>query len=298
MMKTFKQYLLEARAIGSGELHLTPIESSELVDFLKKHCSHSLSDEPRIWKGFYDELTLVSKTGAALVDLSKSERVSENTKNFYTALLDTSPQMRKANVPLRSKSLICSSSRTHALDYGAPNSLYCVFPYNGEFVGVAPRNDIWYTQLNFVCKGVSYTINFENANRMWAQMFSRCDITPQDSSVPTIIGAFKKLDAIISEFNDEGNAPHQKDVEDILESYFVEYDENRVRGLIIKTFQDEGLLNYLYSVPYNPKNCEISATVNTESIPSTKEVWLSGKAVLVSYKHWLSLKKELFNENI
>jgi len=77
-----------------------------------------------------------------IVSPANFERVSRNTDNYYTLLMDNLPQWRE--YPKRSKSIICSTSYEIAQEYsGEENSLYVVIPKVGSKIGVCSDADIW-----------------------------------------------------------------------------------------------------------------------------------------------------------
>ena len=73
-----------------------------------------------------------------IVNPAKSYRVSRNTNNFYTGLLDKLPAWK--DYPKRSRSIICSSNPAYCESYG---NVVVVLPVNGAKIGVCPEEDIW-----------------------------------------------------------------------------------------------------------------------------------------------------------
>jgi hypothetical protein len=71
------------------------------------------------------------------VNPSKHERVSRNTENYYTLIIDNTWE----GFPKRGSSLICSTSKSRAKTYGRA---YRVIPTNKDALfGVAPERDVW-----------------------------------------------------------------------------------------------------------------------------------------------------------
>ena len=62
------------------------------------------------------------------------------TENYITLLIDYILPSWK-NYPKRSKSLVCSSSKSISWGYG--NKAYVVFPYNNAKIGVCSEVDLW-----------------------------------------------------------------------------------------------------------------------------------------------------------
>jgi len=74
-----------------------------------------------------------------LVNPSLTERVSANTKNYYTWLMDNSPAWFR--YPKRSRSIICTSDKDSAFG----NHAYIVIPEAGSRIGICPSSDLWYS---------------------------------------------------------------------------------------------------------------------------------------------------------
>ena len=104
-----------------------------------KTCSQAVPmlDYP-IWRG------MTFKGGAIKIDPRTGARQSQNTKNYYTTMIDNLPAWK--NWPKRSKSLICAND---AAEYNAEGygDLYAIFPVNGARVAICPDLDIWGTMV-------------------------------------------------------------------------------------------------------------------------------------------------------
>jgi len=79
-----------------------------------------------------------SKMEYGFVKLKEFIRGSAYTLNYYTLIIDNSEYWN--NYPDRSKSLVCTTSKTKAADYG---SVYHVIPLLDVKIGVTPESDIW-----------------------------------------------------------------------------------------------------------------------------------------------------------
>lgn len=75
------------------------------------------------------------------IDPSKSvePRISRNTNNYYTLMIDNFSNWNK--YPKRSKSIICTTDYQYASHMSS--KVYRVFPENGSYIGVCPMDDIW-----------------------------------------------------------------------------------------------------------------------------------------------------------
>jgi hypothetical protein len=111
------------------------ISEDNAIDDIKAHCKDALKNyknNKRIYRGVYmDE-------NAYLVKPGEHTRVSKNTYNTYTLLIDNSKKWAK--YPKRSKSIICSTAITGTSGYG---QAFVVFPKDGYKFGVCPTVDMW-----------------------------------------------------------------------------------------------------------------------------------------------------------
>ena len=134
-MRTFKDYLVEAKAKGSAPLSVEIKNVDQCIALINEHCSEwkwMLDDDCPIWRGDKNW-----SFEGAVVDTSKSVRASQNTNNISTLLLDM--VAKKNGFPLRSKSIICSTDDDYAESYG---STYAIFPFNDAVIGAVNSTDL------------------------------------------------------------------------------------------------------------------------------------------------------------
>jgi len=136
------------------EAEIKPYEYENLdvgsaVKLLNKHCKESLAliFKP-IWRSMRNH-----KEPIVQIDPSTGIRKSQNTFNYYTEIMDHSPDY--AGWPKRSQSLICTLDKGYAEDYGGTE--YAIFPYNGVKIGVCPKVDIWGTEITVPELGLEYS---------------------------------------------------------------------------------------------------------------------------------------------
>jgi hypothetical protein len=111
--------------------------STALLSKIRKDCSDAIAAAKTnhiIYKG----MTLNDTGEIWLTNPALRERKSRNTKNYYTLMFDNLPSWR--DYPKRSRSLICSSNKRVAGNYG---DIYVILPFNGAKIAVCPANDIW-----------------------------------------------------------------------------------------------------------------------------------------------------------
>jgi hypothetical protein len=126
-----KQYLKESRSDS--------IEKFEAIDYIKKNCKKALD---RVKKGdiIYRGMRQDSDNTYLFIDPTKGNpRVSANTSNHTTLIIDNSPKWK--SYPKRSRSIICSTDKAYTHGFG--NMTYIVFPYDSCTYGVCPTTDIW-----------------------------------------------------------------------------------------------------------------------------------------------------------
>ena len=121
-----ENYLIEEKLDRTKEVSL-----DFALDFAKKN-KDFLKGSP-IYRGLRNNISLY-----AFVEPEKYTRVSANTENYYTLMIDNSPNWE--GYPKRSKSIICSSSKSGASGYG---NVYRVIPKNGAKIGVCSSDDFW-----------------------------------------------------------------------------------------------------------------------------------------------------------
>jgi len=88
-------------------------------------------------------------------------RISANTANFYTLIMNNAPKWKK--YPKRQ--IICSTNSNTAVSFGGGmRNSFQVFPYNGSKIGVCPTDDIWNSidmfNLNTVNETIQYLLEF------------------------------------------------------------------------------------------------------------------------------------------
>lgn len=129
-MITFKNFISEEVDAYTP----TELSDAEFVSWCETHCANYLkaagATRP-IMRG-------MAAPRLGLIDSSKMNRKSANTRNYYTVWMDSDKSWAK--YPKRSKSLICATSRMIALGFGTPNLL---FPADSNLIGVCSDDDLW-----------------------------------------------------------------------------------------------------------------------------------------------------------
>jgi uncharacterized LabA/DUF88 family protein len=187
---------------------------------------------------------------------SRSPRISANTHNYYTLIMDNSPDWKQ--YPKRSRSLICSTDKSYADNFGDGES-YSVYPQNGASIGVCPGGDIWgagfYKGHDFGTI-VDHIDDIINTNSI--------GVEKADYDYENMVKIFKLIDK------------KQEDVYVEMKRYFgstkVFFENYLDSG---KTFL--GFIEYIL----NPIRCGFTLVKAGDSIPNGREVWMSQPCVMV-----------------
>lgn len=144
-MITFKAFLeAEVKPFSAEKMEV----NAELLTFIRRHCSKSIwmfDNLTPIWRGERQAQALLGNDGVVVIDTTKSERSSQNTRNWYTLILDNHPAYK--DFPKRSQSIICTTKYTTAQSYGRDNAM-AVIPFDSAKIGWVNAPDIWKKSVN------------------------------------------------------------------------------------------------------------------------------------------------------
>lgn len=146
-MITFKTFLeAEVKPLSAEKLEV----NAELLSFIRKNCSKSIwmfDNATPIWRGERQAQALLGSDGVAVIDTTQSKRSSENTKNWYTTILDNHPAY--SDYPKRSESLICTTRWNSARGYaGSDANIIALIPFDTAKIGWVGKGDIWRATVN------------------------------------------------------------------------------------------------------------------------------------------------------
>ena len=259
-MITFKTFLSEA-AVGALPKY-TPLDVKKAIRFLNAKCKDSL------WmlqknKPFYRGDSRLPAGSFLVVDSTKTTRMSQNTTNYYTVILDNIPSM--IGFPKRSKSFICSSSIDTAEDFGG--NVWVVIPTDSCKIGVVGESDLWRTKVKFGERPV----DIEDANRL----FGVLNLKPDYESL-------KKFgEEVKSGVHDDLLTRALERVHSFSPKYDFSSDFKNLKRNFI------GTINKAYS----PKITGLVActpTTLSKNLDDT-EVWVEGELVFITLDMWDSL---------
>jgi hypothetical protein len=162
------EIITEAAAPGQ-EIQFVQLTLEEAVNVARNDCKDAawmLQNNSPIWRGFSsNEVMKVAKTGFASANPALTVRVSQNTRNYYTIILDGLPSMSR--FPKRSRSFIATTHYATANGYASGDPLI-VIPFDGVKIGSVNRQDMWDTKITIA--GVRKPIEF------WNYYWSRLDL--------------------------------------------------------------------------------------------------------------------------
>lgn len=217
--------------------------------------SHSIAykSKYRIFRGVNG-----SGTDFLYIDPSKGEpRVSKNTSNYYTLIIDNSSKWK--SYPKRSRSIICSTDLGIADDYGTS---YNIYPINDAKIGVCPEPDIW---RSFEKTLGNDWMSLEDMNAFIGRILSFNNVnSDSDKSYDAMIKSFKIVDKKRKPMPFENISSHKE-----LLSF---YDKFLSSG---KT-----LLDYLDGILSPTKNGFKMAKAG-DQMGDNNEIWTSSPCVMV-----------------
>lgn len=226
----------------------TVLELDDIIEKIKKE----YGDLPSINEVFFRGMT--GDKDAYLLNSSSRVRASKDASNHYTIIFDE--YLKKKNLPLRSKSLICSTSKTRA--EGFNSSLYVIIPVNKDStIGVVNKEDIW-------------DLKFKLGDDLTALSHSYSTLDIEDESFNDIVRGIKNVVTGSLEDDEEG---HKKrlvkyfNAKRSIKNQLLDHYDLEKMGATFETFQNASKKN------------------NTE-------VWFSDKAYAIEYSVYRKLLKK------
>lgn len=154
------------------------ITLEEAVDFAAKHCRDALKGTliKRNVHGAWKEVLRFTDPK------SGQPRVSRNTANYYTLIIDNSKRWKK--FPKRSRSVICGIGRRVGAFY--------VFPEDGAKIGVCPSYDFW---ASFLKQNI-YDMDTFNTTLEELACASINNCSRFDNDLSLVKSVFKQIDEV------------------------------------------------------------------------------------------------------
>ncbi len=238
-------------------IKIKSVSVDKAISVLNEHCKDALwmleKNRP-IWRGFIPAAR--PSSSFSIVDLSKSERKSQNTSNYYTILLDENPYNRAEGLPKRSKSLICSTDKKYAARYGP---LYAAIPFDGVKIGCVNKKDMWDTKVRLF--RIQDTI--DQYNHFFKMLRIEQSIESFENFAKQVSKSSGTLEKCIGKY--WYSAKLAKEEKALIQADFMDY------------------LFKAYSTKKTKHTIATTATLNQEQ---NQEVWFSDKCVLVEEDTW------------
>lgn len=233
------------------------------------------------------------KGDIAIVRPSSHERVSRNTENYYTLIIDDTWD----NFPKRNKSLICSTTSSRAKEY---DEVYRIIPLDGNALfGVAPKSDMW--------------ISFEDGISYLNEVFT--DIFPHiNGYYHGLSGQLNELNSFLEEafgLEPEETLESLKDkltVHDLVNNNLSilidedgEEDETNPTIRHLESISDNGSLFHLFEKVLSPnlnkgfKSVKYSYT-NKFDFSYEKEIWTESDCLMINEEAFTKWMRNKFYE--
>lgn len=220
--------------------------------YVVKNCSHAL-------KGSAVKRTIEYNVNdkARFTDPMKGKpRISRNTSNYYTLLIDNSPKWKR--YPKRSQSIIATTG----------TAAFFVFAENKSKYGVCPSHDFWDS---FKQSGI---YSMDDFNDTLEDLASAAGATQAsyDDDISLIKSTFKIIDKAKMEGQDK------------LKKEYVKRSQYTDTGFMTDYFNDIDLKLYTHCEKLlDPNKNGFRIKFAGSQIPGNLEVWTNGKAILVRY---------------
>jgi len=200
---------------------------------------------------------------------SEHTRLSKNTINAYTLLIDNLSQWKE--YPKRSKSIICSTDYGRAKDYSHEGGPYIIFPKNGAKIGVCSTWDIW-DSFNIKVGDMS---GFNNQLRN------------------LLLVAFDTNDIYMEEFKNWKSFLQNLDYLDKHKTEIYQNDPVAMDGIIRdleldKYFKNKNmkLIDHLGDL-LDPNKNGFDLKKVGDDLPAGSEVWTDADCILIQYEYFM-----------
>jgi len=246
------------------------ITLKEAVDFAVKRCTDAFNGTiiQRNVHGAYRDAYRFTDP------MMGGARVSRNTANYYTLIIDNSP--RWAKYPDRSRSLICA--------IGNRKGAFYVFPENGSRIGVCPYWDFWggFYRVRSIVDLDSFNRTLEN---LACKTIGECGRF--DGSLESIKTVFKKID-------DEKMRNYTGFTEKTLRLY---QDMEHIWMKPYIANQDKKLYEFVEET-LDPDINDFEVVKAGAKLTGSKEVWTDGKSILVREPFLKDFLNEVFKRKV
>ena len=249
-----------------------------------KSCKEAYENPHRIVRG----VSSAQRSDFLFVEPKKFTRVSRNTFNFYTLLMDNSPKWKE--YPKRSQSIICSSYDNYNGDFHYSMSFgrtFIVFPFNGANIGVCSSTDIWgsfaksglgeLADINYCIEGLARSVGLQKSLRQAETNYDKLMKLLRDIDE-------KRFDIDEKRFDIDINNEKLKNWNIFVKKGYLE-DKDLTLMDIIEKLLDPNVNGFKHQKisQFNP--------ASTEDV----EVWTDAPSLLINANRYERLIKELIN---
>lgn len=232
----------------------TTQDDTSAVEMLRAHCSDALWMLTNNTPIYRGDKQLRGNYADFLyVDPSDTVRKSANTTNFYTSVFDVIPSW--ADWPKRSRSFIGSNDPRTAGAFDSGVRPWILIPFNGVQIGVCSGSDLWDTQVR---------------------------LSTQNYMIDDLNSVFEGVDC-----------EEYSDLDKLSDS-----DLSFLNERLHTQFQTTSDVKEWVASVYSPKSLQMER-YTTSTLPKTlmargsREVWVSGKCVMISPSMWDRLRAAL-----
>ncbi len=274
---SFKTFLLESK--DGFFIKEKPI--TNIVSLLKRDGNailNVLKDDDYwrriLFRGFSKDM-LQTNYSEIYVD---KPRLSRDSNNLYQLLMDNSESLKKAGIASRSKSIICSTSKFEAENYG---KVYAILPFDETEITVSSVRDFLFSGIESLNVYSLYT--FSEAFSEILEYFGA--VQKRDERI--VFTDIQKIDDALAKVE---NISHS--IKDVLNSQKVHSDSAVIRSILValSKMPRETRCSSLASKIMTTENLGLSKTRFGYIMPEKREVWFEGKAIAVKISYLESFR--------
>lgn len=243
--------------------HKKELSREDAIKLIKEHCD----TEKVLYRGMSGDDYFYKIKG------EDGQRVSANTSNHYTIILDKLIAEKDSKYPLRSRSIICTDNKADATQFN--ENTYVILPFKNVVFGKVNAADLWAKRVKL--GGINLPIEY------WNDMFNDAGIS--SVSYDKLIDDLEKL-LEADKVEDKDYTEDDLSYSDAIEYLYLafDFDAKNVRPYIEKAYSPD-TLGFEF------------VTIETNRFKRTSsEYWISGDCVAVIYDIWKNLKTELDKE--
>jgi hypothetical protein len=274
MILKFSQFILEKYETESRGQRLDRIDA---IEFYKANCSDWNLDSYKIYRGLPYEPNVHT-----IVKPNEYNRISSNTSNFYTKLIDNLPSWQK--YPKRSKSIIGTNALDGALNYTKnDDDVVIVIPSNKSKIGVASYYDFWFS---FNKAGIK---NMKMFNAAMDYLFNRLNINNVTNDIEYNDLSEQKFKQTINVIGERMKDEKYISDNNISTSFFS--NRTYLYGFINSDRQLFDYFNDILCPDNNDFNLINTTQQNLLKEYRGREIWTDGDCLLIKYSEYELFKK-------